>query len=63
VPTFDLIWSLIAEFKGTRRLIFFGLMDQFKREVFDAEVWGPNYRTMSLKEALLKVAALEKSKQ
>lgn len=62
VPTFDLIWSLTDEFRGTRRLVFVGLMDEFKREVFDAKVWGPNYRTTSLKEALLKVAALEKSK-
>lgn len=63
VPAYDLIWSLTEEFRGTRRLVFFGLVDEFKRKVFDAEVRAANYHTMSLREALLNVATLEKSKQ
>jgi hypothetical protein len=62
VPSFELIWTLIGEFHRTSRLVFFALVDDFKRKVFDVQVWAPGYNTTSLKEALLKVAALEKSK-
>ena len=61
VPSLELIWTLIAEFHRTSRLVFFALVDDFKRKVFDVQVWAPSYSTTSLKEALLKVAALEKS--
>jgi hypothetical protein len=63
VPTYDLAWSLIDEFRGTRRLVFFGLVDALKQKLFDAEVRTVNYSAMSLREALLRVAALEKSKR
>ncbi len=63
VPTCDLRFSLIHEFWGTRRLIFFGLVDEFKQKVLDALVWAANYHSTALREALLKVAALEKVKQ
>ena len=62
VPTYQLRSSLVHEFWGTRRLVFFGLVGEFKRKAFDAEVWGANYKGTSLQEALLKVAALEKSR-
>ena len=62
VPTLAPLWALADEFRGTKRLILVGLMDEFKRKVFDADVWGPNYHTTSLKQALRKVAALEKIK-
>jgi hypothetical protein len=63
VPTHDLVWSLIDEFRRTRRLIFFGLVDALKQKLFDAEVRAVNHSTMSLREALLRVIALEKSKR
>ncbi len=63
VPTLDVIWSLIHEFWGTRRRVFFGLVDEFKQKVLDAPVWGAEYHNTVLREALLNVAALEKSKQ
>jgi hypothetical protein len=61
VPSLELIWTLIAEFHRTSRLVFFALVDDFKRKVFDVQVWAPSYSTTSLKQALLKVAAREKS--
>jgi len=60
VPSLELIWALIDEFYRTRRLVFFALVDDFKRDVFGVKVWAPSFCTTSLKEALLKVAALEK---
>jgi hypothetical protein len=62
VPTNDLLFSLMHEFWGTKRLVSFGLVGEFKQKAFDANVWAPNYRSTSLRKALLEVAALAKSR-
>ncbi len=63
VPTHDLLFSLLHEFWGTKRLVLFGLINEFKEKVLDAPVRAANYHSTVLREVLLNVAALEKSKR
>lgn len=63
VPIPQMVLNLIYEFRGTRRLIFFGSFNEFKEKVLDAEVRAANYHYMTLREALQLVIKLEKSKQ
>jgi hypothetical protein len=63
VATSELRFCLTHEFCGTKRLVFFGLVDEFKQQLLDAPVCTANYHRTTLREALLKVAALEKSKR
>ena len=63
VPTYDLRFNLIHEFHGTRRLVFFGLVGEFKRKALAAEVWAANYCGTSLQGALEQVGVLAKSRE
>ncbi|MHB8653629.1 MAG: hypothetical protein ACYDA9_07105 [Terriglobia bacterium] len=58
MPAYPLLWSLMSEYRGTKRLVFFGLNDEFKEKNFTAPVWTPAYDKSSLQDALVKVAAL-----
>jgi hypothetical protein len=60
VPSLDLLWGLIREFCRTKRLVFFGLVNEFKEKVLDAPVWSASYDSSSLKNALLKAAKVAK---
>jgi hypothetical protein len=61
VPAYHLLWSLMSEFRGTKRQVFFGLIDEFKKRNFSAPVWTPAYDKLSLQDALMKVAALTRN--
>lgn len=61
VPNLQMVLNLINEFRGTKRLIFFGVFDEFKEKVLDVAVWAANRRCMHLNEALQLVITLEKN--
>lgn len=58
VPTYQLLWALTHEFYNTKRLVFFGLADQFKQQAFDARVRTASYHESSFRDALTKVATV-----
>jgi hypothetical protein len=60
VPSYDLLRGLIDEFQGTTRLVFFGLVNDFKGQVFDAPVWSVASHKSTFKEALLKAVRVAK---
>ena len=60
VPNSELLWGLIHEFHGTKRLVFFGLVDQFKEKVFEAQVWSARYDRLVFKDVLLRAAKAAK---
>ena len=60
VPTLDLQWALIREFEGTKRLVFFGLVDEFKQKVFETQVWSARYDKLVFNDVLLGAAKLAK---
>jgi hypothetical protein len=54
VPSYDLQYDLVHEFQTTRKWMLFGLIDQFKREVFNTKVYTPALRReVVLEHALL----------
>jgi len=61
VPNLDLAWSLIHEFYGTKRLVFFGLVNEFKEKAFGANVWSTSYDKLTLQDALMRVTTIAKS--
>ena len=62
VPSWQLLFTLRGEFWDTRRLVFFGLVSDFKQQAFDATVTTAMYDKMPLQAALKKVAALAKNR-
>ena len=60
VPNTTLLWGLVREFKGTKRPVYFGLVDEFKEKVFDADVWSASYDRSTLRSALLQAARASK---
>ena len=62
VPTYDLLFALTHEFYDTKRLVFFGLADQFKQQAFDARVRTASYHESTFRDALTRVAGLAKSR-
>jgi len=61
VPSRDLLWALIREFEGTKRMVFFGLVNDFKQKVFEAEVWSAKYDRLVFKDVLLRAAKIAKA--
>jgi DNA mismatch endonuclease Vsr len=61
VPSWQLMSTLRGEFWDTRRMVFFGLVSEFKEKAFDAAVSTAMYDQMPLQAALQKVAALAKA--
>ena len=57
VPSWQLLSTLRREFWGTKRMVFFGLVGEFKEKAFGATVTTPMYDEMPLQSALTKVAA------
>lgn len=53
VPTYALQQDLAHEFQSTRKCMLFGLIDQFKRELFNMKVYTPHLREVVLEQALL----------
>ena len=54
VPSYSLQYDLVHEFQNTRKWLLFGLIDPFKREVFNTKVYTPVLRReVVLEHALL----------
>ena len=60
VPSFDLLSGLVREFEGTRRLVFFGLVNEFKEKVFNAPVWSATWDRLTFKDVLLRALKVAK---
>jgi len=63
VASYELCSCLTRAFWGTKRLVFFGLVREFKRQLFDAPLGAADFSATTVREALSNVAALEKSKR
>jgi hypothetical protein len=59
VPTVDLLLNVAREFRGTRRFVFVGYLNEFKHNVLDTAVNTPELDTIPLRMALANVSALE----
>jgi len=62
-PTFELLRSLMNDFWDTKRLVFFGLADEFKKNVFLAPVTPAKYDRMLFRSALLKATEFAKARR
>jgi hypothetical protein len=61
-PSYELLRSLRNEFWDTKRLIFFGLVDEFKENAFLAPVTPAKYDRMPFQHALMRASALAKNR-
>jgi len=55
VPNYELLYGLIAAFRGTKQFVLFGLVDEFKREQLSTHVRDANHRETALHDALAKL--------
>ncbi len=55
VPSYQLLHGLMEAFGGTKPLVMFGLVEEFKREQLSARVRDANYSESSLHDALAKL--------
>jgi hypothetical protein len=55
VPSYPLLYGLMEAFRGTKQLVVFGFVEEFKREQFSTRVRSTNYSETSLHDALAKL--------
>ncbi|HXY03299.1 MAG TPA: hypothetical protein VEI49_06940, partial [Terriglobales bacterium] len=55
VPNYELLYGLIAAFRGTKQFVMFGLVDEFKREKLSTRVCDANHKESALHDALAKL--------
>ena len=55
VPSYPLLCGLMEAFRGTKQLVVFGFVEEFKREQLSIRVRSTNYSETSLHDALAKL--------